>query len=183
MKRRRIDPRRAKIHRNYSVEEAARLFGIHRNTVRAWLRDELKTTDSARPILILGSELRRFLSGRRAKSKRPTPPGMIYCLRCREPRRPAGDMVDYLPRTPTTGDLQGICPDCNTLLYRRVNRAALGAILAGLDVTIKEADSATPFAGLSPAAERVRPLPRPEELRERTAAFNHSRPSSIFDFV
>lgn len=140
MKRRRSDPRRAKIHRNYSVEEAARLFGTHRNTVRAWLRAGLRTTDGARPILILGSELRRFLTERRARSKRPTPLGMIYCLRCREPRRPALDMVDYLPRTATSGDLQGICPDCGTLLYRRVNRSALEAVLAGLEVTIREAD-------------------------------------------
>jgi hypothetical protein len=142
VKRRRIDPRRAKVHRNYSVEEAARLFGTHRNTVRAWLRAGLKTIDGTRPTLILGSELRRFLTERRARSKRPTPPGMIYCVRCREPRRPAGNMVDYLPRTATSGDLQGICPDCNTLLYRRVNCAAIEAVRAGLDVTITEATCA-----------------------------------------
>jgi helix-turn-helix protein len=112
VKRRRIDPRRAKVHRTYSVEEAARLFGTHRNTVRAWLRAGLKTNDGIRPTLILGSELRRFLNERRSRSKRPTPPGMIYCLRCREPRRPAGDMVDYLPHTATYGNLEGICPDC-----------------------------------------------------------------------
>jgi hypothetical protein len=140
VKRRRIDPRRAKIHRNYSVEEAARLFGTHRNTVRAWLRAGLKTIDGPRPTLILGTELRRFLAERRARSKCPTPPGMIYCPRCREPRRPAGDMVDYLPRTATSGDLQGICPDCGTMLYRRVHRDALEAVRAGLDVTIREAD-------------------------------------------
>jgi hypothetical protein len=123
------------------VEEAARLFGTHRNTVRAWLRAGLKTIDGARPTLILGSELRRFLGERSAKRKRPTPSGMIYCLRCREPRRPAGDIADYLPRTATSGDLQGICPDCDTLLYRRVNRSTLEVVCDGLDVTIREVDS------------------------------------------
>jgi hypothetical protein len=139
VKHRRTDPRRAKVHRNYSVEEAARLFGSHRNTVRAWLRAGLKAIDGPRPTLILGTELRRFLTERRARSKRPTPPGMIYCLRCRGPRRPAGDMVDFLPRTATSGDLEGICPDCGTMLYRRVRRDALEAVGAGLDVTIREA--------------------------------------------
>ncbi|WIM09471.1 helix-turn-helix domain-containing protein [Enhydrobacter sp.] len=123
------------------MEEAARLFGTHRNTVRAWLRAGLKTIDGARPTLILGSELRRFLGERSAKRKRPTPSGMIYCLRCREPRRPAGDIADYLPRTATSGDLQGICPDCDTLLYRRVNRSTLEVVCDGLDVTIREVDS------------------------------------------
>ena len=140
MKRRRIDPRLAKIHRNYTVEEVARLFGAHRNTVRAWLATGLRPIDDYRPTLILGSELRRFLTDRRSRRKCPTPPGMIFCLRCREPRRPAGDMVDFLPRTATSGDLQGICPACDTLLYRRVNRAALEAVRAGLDVTFREAD-------------------------------------------
>ena len=28
----------AKVHRNYTAEEAARMFGVHRNTVRQWIR-------------------------------------------------------------------------------------------------------------------------------------------------
>jgi hypothetical protein len=38
----RLNPRRAKLHRSYTVEETARLFGVHRNTVRAWLKQGLK---------------------------------------------------------------------------------------------------------------------------------------------
>jgi hypothetical protein len=140
MKRRKIDPRRAKIHRNYTVEETARLFSVHRNTVRAWLRSGLKAIDSTRPTLIHGSELCRFLKERRAQSKRPTPPGMIYCLGCRAHRQPAGNMVDYLPLTVTSGNLQGICPGCEKLIYRRANFAALNDVCAGLEVTIKEPD-------------------------------------------
>ena len=49
-------------------------------------------------------------------------------------------MVDFLPRTATSGDLEGICPDCGTMLYRRARRDALEAVGAGLDVTIREAD-------------------------------------------
>ena len=140
MKRRRIDPRRAKLHYNYTVEEAARLFGTHRQTVRAWTKAGLKPIDGQRPSLFTGVELRRFLGERRAARKRPTPPGMIYCLGCREHRRPAGGVADYLPRTASTGDLQGICPDCDAMLYRRVNLAALEAVRADLEVTIREAD-------------------------------------------
>jgi excisionase family DNA binding protein len=138
VKRRRIDPRRAKLLRTYTVDEAARLFGIHRNTVRAWLKSGLKAIDGGRPVLVLGSELRRFHNERRANRRCPTPVGMIYCLRCREPRRPAGDMADYLPRTTTTGDLQGICPKCDAMLYRRVRLRSLEAVRGGLDVTVRE---------------------------------------------
>jgi hypothetical protein len=136
VKRRRIDSRLAKSHRNYTVEEAARLWGVHRHTVRAWLKAGLNAIDGRRPIVILGSELRRFLASRRAARKRPTPPGMIYCLRCREPRPPALEMADYIPRTRTSGDLQGICPVCGIMLYRRVRRTELDAIRGQLEVTI-----------------------------------------------
>jgi hypothetical protein len=122
------------------VEEVARLFGIHRNTVRGWLKAGLRPIDGGRPALVLGDELRRFLGERCASRKRPTPPGMIYCLRCREPRRPAAGMADFVPRTSATGDLLGICPVCDLMLYRRVGFAALTATKGELDVTIKEED-------------------------------------------
>lgn len=96
--------------------------------------------DDRRPALILGSELRRFLNERRARRKRRSPAGMIFCLPCREPRRPAGNMVDYMPRTATSGDFQGICPDCDSILYRRVSLAALDEVRGGLDVTIRDGD-------------------------------------------
>jgi hypothetical protein len=140
VKGRRIDPRVAKLHRSYTVEAVARLFRCHRNTVRSWLRSGLQANDDKRPILIRGAELRRFLGERRAKARRPTPPGMIYCVKCRDPRRPAGDTVDYLPRTASSGNLEGICPECMTMIYRSASLAKLEEILAGLDVTIREGD-------------------------------------------
>lgn len=47
-------------------------------------------------------------------------------------------MADYVARTSTSGDLVGICPDCNTLLYRRVTLAKLVAVSADLEVTFTE---------------------------------------------
>jgi hypothetical protein len=140
VKRQRIDPRLAKLYRSYTVEAVARLFRCHRNTVRSWLRSGLQANDDKRPTLIRGAELRRFLGERRAKARRPTPTGMIYCVKCREPRRPAGDTVDYLPRTAHSGNLEGICPECMTMIYRSVSLAKLEAFRGGLDVTIREGD-------------------------------------------
>ena len=55
---RRPDGRRAKSLRSYSIDEIARLLGVHRNTVRHWIRNGLPVLDDRRPNLILGSELK-----------------------------------------------------------------------------------------------------------------------------
>jgi hypothetical protein len=124
-----------KIHRSYTVEEVARLLGAHKNTVRAWIKAGLPAIDNSRPTLIFGLDLRDFLSARRAKLRQPCAPGFIYCVKCRTPKAPAGDMADYVPISDTMGNLRGICPDCETLIHRRVNRAKIDLIRGRLDVT------------------------------------------------
>src|SRR6185437_14566866 len=101
MPKRRANPRLVKIHRNYTVEEAADRLCVHKNTVREWIKGGLPTIDRMRPTVILGRELAIFLQARRAKSKRPCKPGEIYCVRCRAPKRPAGNLAEYQPITPS----------------------------------------------------------------------------------
>jgi len=139
MRKRHPNPRLAKIHRNYTVDEVAHLFGIHKNTVREWVKRGLPTSDGRRPMLILGRELVTFLSARRTKNKRTCQAGEIYCVRCRVPRAPAGDMVDYEPVTATLGNLVAICSACETMMYRRVSLAKLAQVRGNLDITMPQA--------------------------------------------
>lgn len=141
MGRRHPNPRLVKIHRNYSVEEIARLFGLHKNTVRNWLKEGLPSIDQRRPTLILGEALVKFLRARRSRSKQSCQPGQIYCVKCRVPREPAGDMVEYLPMTPTSGNLRGICPVCETLIHRRVNLAKIDQIKGRLEIIVPQEQS------------------------------------------
>lgn len=136
MPTRRPNYRLAKIHRSYTVEEAATLLGAHRNTVRRWIKTGLPTLDQNRPILIRGQALSDFLKSRREKNKQICQPGEMYCLRCRVPRSPAGDMADYQPLTDTLGNLSGICPVCDAMIYRRVNPTRLEQVRGKLHVTI-----------------------------------------------
>src|SRR5215471_21648964 len=89
--------------------------------------------------LILGSTLSRFLQDRRQRGRKCCAPGEIYCVKCRAPVQPAGDMADYRPTTATSGTLIGICPACEILIYRRVNWARLGECRGKLHVTIPQA--------------------------------------------
>ena len=131
--------RLAKIHRNYTVEEVSSLYGVHRNTVRDWIKRGLRTTDHKRPALILGRDLAAFIQARRAKNKQPCKPGEIYCVRCRAPRNPAGGMAECLLLTPVLGSLIGICPRCESMMYRRVNLANLEQIRGELEITLPQA--------------------------------------------
>lgn len=132
--RRLPNPRRVKIHRSYSVEEVSAVLDVHKNTVREWLRRGLPAIDQRRPLLILGCDLVAYLQRRRGVNKQPCQPGEIYCVCCRLPKKPAGGMADYLEMTATGGSLVGICPDCETLIYRRVSYARLQQVRGDLEI-------------------------------------------------
>ena len=135
----RLNARRIKIHRTYTVDEAARLFRVHKNTVRAWVKSGLPTTDARRSILILGRELARFLHERRQRTRQQCQPGQFYCLRCRSPREPASRVAAYVPITSSSGNLRGQCGDCGVLMWRRVSLTRLSVVAGALDVTFQGA--------------------------------------------
>lgn len=141
MSRQLINPRAIKLHRTYSVEETARVLGVHKNSVRGWRKQGLLPIDNSRPVLFLGGDLRAFLEKRRASRKRPCRPGTLYCFRCREPRAPALGMVDWTPINAHTGNLSALCSVCETQMHRRAGRDALATVMPNLTVQITEGPS------------------------------------------
>jgi hypothetical protein len=139
MGRRHPNHRLVKIHRSYVVEEIACLFGVHKNTVREWIKAGLPTSDKRRPMLILGHHLADFLRRRRQKNKQPCRHGEIYCVRCRAPKPPGGGMAEYRPVTETSGNLTAICPDCNSIMNRRINIGKLEQFFGKADVALPQA--------------------------------------------
>jgi excisionase family DNA binding protein len=148
--RRRFHWRLVKVHRNYTVDEAARMLSVTKVTVRRWIEKGLPAITDRRPFLILGSDLRDYLQAR-AKPKHRLAPGECYCFGCRQPRPAAEGMADYIPLTPTGGNLNALCPVCGTLMYRRISLRQLAAFGVILEVSIMEA---------SPdIEERLKPCP------------------------
>ena len=117
MATRRINPYAVKLHRSYDIGELTGCLGVHKNTVRQWQRDGLKPNEARRPLLFQGERVRAFLTARNASRKRPCQPGTLYCFRCRQPRPPALGMVDYIPVTPTLGNLRAICATCEAINF------------------------------------------------------------------
>lgn len=152
MPRTRLNPKLAKLHRSYSVDEIARLYDLYRNTVRSWIKiGGLTPIDNSRPILVRGAVLRAFLEARRAKAKRPCPTGTLYCFACRVPRAPALGMADYVVRAKGAGGLCAFCEACGTIMHRRARQDALSVILPGVcvrivEATVRLAEPTPPFA-------------------------------------
>ena len=135
------NPRLAKIHRSYTVEETAKLFGAHKNTVGNWIKQGLPVCGKKRPFLIMGSDLRVFLETKRVKNKQSCKADEIYCVRCRAPKKPAADLIEYKAITDTLGNLVAICPDCASIMNRRISLAKLKQNSAFMSIT-------QPLAGL-----------------------------------
>lgn len=135
----RANPNLAKIHRNYTVEEVANLLSVDKNTVRLWVKGGLATNDNKRPMLILGSDLKAYLQSKRKSKKQKCLPYEMYCVRCRLPQLPSGNMVDYEPINAQTGRLIGLCPSCEGVINKFCNLINLEKIKGKLDISFPKA--------------------------------------------
>jgi excisionase family DNA binding protein len=136
--RKKVNRHAIKRHRNYSVEEAARVLGVAKGTVRRWIKGDLPAITDRKPILILGEDLSDYLKAR-ARPKSRCGPGECYCFKCRAPRPAAEGMADFIPQTSTGGNLRALCGTCGTLMHRQVSNNQLKAFSSILDVSVMQA--------------------------------------------
>lgn len=137
MAKRSFNPRLVKTNRSYQVGDIANLFGVHKNSVRAWIKQGLSTIDEFKPYLIRGDRLRQFLEARRRKNKCKCSIDEIYCVRCRAPKKPLGNMADYRPSVNGgISCIMGLCPDCGSRIFRRTSERTIELIRHCLEVTI-----------------------------------------------
>lgn len=143
-----LNPRKAKIHRSYSVAEVAALFGVTRGAVRTWCKADLPAVKIAGDLLIYGEELRAFLEKRRSARRAVCPPGSVYCMKCRAPQRPAAETITVTPLMGTAGNVRAPCPICGTPMNRRVSLPRL-------------AESGFAGVGMRPAQSHLDHSPNP----------------------
>jgi excisionase family DNA binding protein len=136
--RRRPSHRLVKSHRNYEVEEAAKLLGVAVGTVRRWIKTgALPAIVDKKPMLILGGDLVDYLQSRSRPGPK-MPLHQCYCFMCRRPRSPGLSMADYVPLTATKGNLRALCEVCTTEMHKVVALGALIQLEGILDLTIRQ---------------------------------------------
>jgi hypothetical protein len=136
---RRLNAGLVKIHRSYSIEEAARTLGVHKNTIANWLKNGLNPIDDRRPVLVQGFVLRTFLQERRSRQKMRCAVGELYCLKCRAPKSPLDRRAIYIPLSSSGGNLKGRCSDCLSIICRRISIVRLHEFGAVLTISYKQA--------------------------------------------
>jgi excisionase family DNA binding protein len=137
-KARRPNYRAVKIHRSYTVEQAAATIGFAKGTVLRWVSSgALPALTDQRPYLILGADLKSYLLASRPK-KQKTLPHQFYCMKCKGLRSPALGMVDFVPMTPTSGNLGALCEVCSTAMHKATSTAALEVLKPFLQVIVQQ---------------------------------------------
>jgi hypothetical protein len=119
------NPNLVKINRNYTFEELAAVFGIHKNTVATWVKSGLPCLKEMRPFLILGADARIYLKSQRDSKKQKCKPNEFYCMRCKVPTTPHDSFVEYSPISATKGRLSGFCVRCECVVNKFASVASL----------------------------------------------------------
>ncbi|UVC09593.1 helix-turn-helix domain-containing protein [Rhizobium sp. TH2] len=134
MARNRPNWRAIKIHRSYTVEEAAIVLGVAKGTVRLWLKGGLPAITDKKPLLILGPDLKDYLETRR-KPKQRCQLQEFFCFRCKVPRAAAGRLIDYVPKAAKSGHISAICEACETIMNKNVSAAGLPLLMRLAEVS------------------------------------------------
>ena len=102
----------------YSVQEAAALFGVHKNAVLRWLKEGLQADREKRPFLIRGSELVRFLTVRQQSRKRKCALAEFFCCKCHTPREAQDGAVDVVIENQNWLRVTASCAVCGTRMNK-----------------------------------------------------------------
>jgi len=119
------NPNLVKVNRSYTFGELAEVFGVHKNTVAAWVKNGLPCLKSMRPFLVLGVEARDYLRVQRTCRKQTCKPHEMFCMRCKAPTQLAEGFAEYVPLTSTKGRLCGFCIRCECLVNKFISRESL----------------------------------------------------------
>lgn len=130
------NPNKCKIHRSYTVEEVSTLFCVYKGTVRNWIKKGLIVCDDKRPLLILGTDLKNFIKQQRQENKRTCKSSELYCFKCREPRVPDQNTIQFIEETITKGRVIAACSVCNSLMNKYFKLENLESIQRDLAVIL-----------------------------------------------
>lgn len=133
-------PKKARLNRikslhPYTIDEAAEVSGVSPRTIRTWAANGLSVMDEGRPALIRGDDLRAYILNQRKARKSKSALDTIYCVGCRQQRKPAGAMADCILKGDRAA-LTALCEVCENMISKPIAAARIPDIAQTLDLTI-----------------------------------------------
>ncbi len=137
---RRLDARRVKLHRSYTLEQLADVVGVTIGTVRRWCKMGLPCLTDTRPFLVEGRSFKVFHAEKLAAKKTRLQLFEVYCLGCKKPRTPQSGLVDFKPMVKSRARIMAICPVCEGIARRIIRRGDLRkwAVKFGFAINTRE---------------------------------------------
>ena len=110
----------------YNVKELSRLLTISQGRVFNWQKQGLqKALNCGNNLLFLAEDVRDFLYKKQIKQKQKCHSDEFFCLKCKKPVKPFGNMVDYVQKTEKFGCLKSICEICDSKINKNISSAKL----------------------------------------------------------
>ena len=103
---------------NYSTNDIAELYRIHKRTVQEWYKQGLTRIDDRKPYLVLGAHLKEFLENRQKKRKTKCRIDEFFCCKCKSPRKAWENLVDLKILNHKNLLIMGLCDICNTKINK-----------------------------------------------------------------
>jgi hypothetical protein len=119
-------PNLIQIKESYSPSEIAKLFNLDRKTIFRWIKEGLKPIQmNTNPLLIMGAELKDFLTRKQHKRKVKLGADELFCMKCKKAVNGKKGTVKIIKTGRTIGKNKaeqlskiGICQLCGCKLNR-----------------------------------------------------------------
>jgi hypothetical protein len=106
----------------YNIKDLCRLLKISEGTVFNWQKQGLQKASNCGNYLIFNAEdVKQFLENRQNKNKQKCCYDEFFCLKCKKPRKPFGNMVDLVQINQKISALKSICEVCFCKINKRVS--------------------------------------------------------------
>jgi len=122
MRRGQPDLRRIRQKHSYTVPEISVSLRVAVGTVRRWITLGLPTIDDARPKLVHGSVLRKWLIDRRETRRTKCGPRQMYCFKCRDARDMLPGSAVTTNRNDKLASIEALCIACGSRMFRQCSK-------------------------------------------------------------
>ncbi|MCE3255719.1 MAG: Helix-turn-helix domain protein [Rickettsiaceae bacterium] len=112
---------RIKYWYGYDVDDVCRLYSkhkLHPKTVLEWKKQGLQAIDNRNPILFYGFCLIKFLGKMNESNKCKTAFDEIFCMKCKEGKRPLKRQIQLIPENRTFLKVKAVCQTCKNQMFK-----------------------------------------------------------------